>query len=144
MSTQQNNRQANHTKAVPEVVTQAFDAYPPDTRAVLMEVRDLVLEVKQEDAEIGELNETLRWGELSYLTEKPKTGSMIRLAKAKSGEPAVFFHCGTSLIETFRAQYSHMFDFEGNRALVLRLPVKECNAELKDCIKQALRYKLDN
>jgi len=40
-------------------------------------------------------------------------------------------------------QYSHVFDFEGNRAVVLRLPVEDSIDELSHCIMQALRYKLD-
>ena len=61
----------------------------------------------------------------------------------KNGEPAVLFHCGTSLVDRFRAQYSHVFEFEGNRALVLTGAVDDVEPELSDCLRQALRYQLD-
>jgi len=133
----------SNKNALPDVVTQAFEDYPASVRKVLLDVRKLVFKIQEKDTEIGELNETLRWGELTYLTEKPKTGSMIRLAMTRSGEPAVFFHCGTSLIDQFRTQYAHVFEFEKNRALVLTGPVSDIKAELSDCLTQALRYKLD-
>ena len=139
MSTRQSKKQAR----LPEIVEQSFSGYTNETRATLLRIRALIYEIKQEDPEIGEIQEVLRWGELSYLTEKPKTGSMIRLSRTKSGEPAVFFHCGTSLVETFRSQYSHIFDFEKNRAMIIRMPIDETVAELTHCLQQALRYKLD-
>lgn len=129
--------------SLPAVVETAFSNYPESVRATLLRARALLLSVKENDPEIGEINETLRWGELSFLTEKPKTGSMIRLAMTKSGQPALFFHCGTTLVERFRAQYAHLFEFEDNRALVLTQPVDETGTELKHCISQALRYNID-
>lgn len=135
------NRQLG--KTLSEVAAMALENYPRDVQEVLIAMRELILDVKAEDTDIGQLQEVLRWGELSFLTHQPDTGSMIRLATTRSGEPAMFFHCGTLLVETFRTQYSHVFDFEGNRALVVRMPVEETDSELRHCIKQALRYKLD-
>lgn len=143
MNNQTINTETTIKKSLPDVVIQAFDGYSSNAEATLLAVRELIFTVQKSDQEIGELQEVLRWGELSFLTEKPNTGSIIRLALTKSGEPAVFFHCGTTLVETFRAQYSHIFDFEGNRAIVLQMPVDETIAEISHCIKQALRYKLD-
>lgn len=108
----------------------------------LKELRALILDVQDENPEIGELSEVLRWGQLSYLTEQTGSGSMIRLGVSKSGKPAMFFHCGTSLIETFRAQYTDIFDFEGNRALVLMESLSDHSGEIKHCVHQALTYKL--
>ena len=136
-------RLATDKNPLSDVVPQAFSGYPREAQAILLAIRELIFAVSKSDPEIGQLQEALRWGELSFLTEKPNTGSIIRLAITKAGEPAVFFHCGTSLVETFRAQCSHIFDFENNRAMVLRLPVEETAVELSDCIRQALRYKLD-
>ena len=108
----------------------------------LKDLRALILEVQAENPEIGELSEVLRWGQLSYLTEQTGSGSMIRLGLSKSGKPAMFFHCSTTLIETFRAQYTHLFEFEGNRAMIVSEPINDFTTELKHCIHQALTYKL--
>ena len=137
-----NSQKTTDMTTLPNVVLQAFGDYPEDKQATLLAIRELIFAVQKSDPEIGTIQEALRWGQLSFLTVNPKTGSMIRLALSKSGQPAMFFHCGTTLVETFRAQFSHIFDFESNRAVVLQMPVEETVAELSQCIKQALRYKL--
>ncbi len=130
------------TDALPMLVQETLQKHPESIRHILLELRALIFQVHQEDADLGELEEVLRWNELSYLTSKPVTGSMIRLGVTKSGKAALFFHCGTTLVERFREQYTHLFEFEKNRAVVLTHPVDDTQAELKNCIRQALRYKL--
>ena len=138
------NKSAADKGKLPELVVQTFGQYPTSVKDRLLEVRALIFQVQQADSDIGELDETLRWGEVSYLTGQSKSGSMVRLAMTRSGDPAVFFHCGTTLIERFRGQYGHVFEFDSNRALILTRPVAETKAELLDCLRQAFRYKLDN
>ena len=128
---------------LPDAVVEAFKRYPTSGQQVLLEVRERVLAIANSDPEIGELTETLRWGELSYLTKETGSGSMIRLAMTKSSEPAVFFLCSTVLVDRFRQQYTHVFEFEKNRALILNRPIDEIGSELNECLKQALRYKID-
>ena len=52
----------------------------------------------------------------------------------------MYFHCRTSLVDTFRAAFPDTFTFEGNRAIVFdegdRVPVRE----LAVCISTALTY----
>lgn len=127
-----------------ELATSAFEHFPASISSTLQEIRSLIIDVKDNDATIGELSEVLRWGQLSYLTTSPKTGSMIRLGLSKCEKPAMFFHCGTTLVDTFRTQYSHLFEFEGNRAMVIQESVDACEVELRDCITQALTYHLKN
>ena len=65
------------------------------------------------------MEETLKWGEPSYLT---KSGSTIRMDwKRKSPHQyALYFNCNTSLVDTFKALYRSFFTFEGKRAIVFR------------------------
>ena len=127
---------------VSELFEQSIASFSTQTARSLAELRALILAVQAENPEVGELSEVLRWGQVSYLTEQTGSGSMIRLGLSKSGDPAMFFHCGTTLIETFRAQYTHLFEFEGNRTLVVSGPIDDVSFELKHCIHQALTYKL--
>ena len=117
-----------------------LEQFPNDVSKALGQLRALILSTHKKTENAGELLEVLRWGQLSYLSP---TGTMIRLGISKSGKPAMFFHCGTTLIETYRAQYTHEFEFEGNRALVLTGSVSSTKAALADCIQQALTYKLN-
>ncbi|MBB1340844.1 DUF1801 domain-containing protein [Pseudoalteromonas sp. SG44-1] len=120
-------------------VKQKFTTYPENIAVVLHEIRSLILQVAVQDG-ITELEETLKWGEPSYIS---KIGTTIRFDhKPKSAEQfCIYFNCKTKLIETFKELYGDTFSYEGNRALVFKLnqtvPVKE----LAHCISLALRYK---
>ena len=60
-------------QVLPQVVLQAFDNYTREVQGTLLAVRKLIFKVRENDPEIGVLQEALRWGELSYLTDRPVT-----------------------------------------------------------------------
>lgn len=123
------------------VVAKAFDAYPPAIQRRLLVLRKLIFATAAATEGIGELEETLRWGEPAYLT-KNKSGSLVRIdwKKNKPDQYAMYFHCQTNLIETFRAEFPNTFIFEGNRAIIFRLDDKVPTKELSLCIAAALTY----
>ncbi len=88
---------------------------------------------------IGRVEETLKWGEPSYLV---KGGSTIRLGTPRSSPKrfAMYFNCNTKLVETFREIYPDTFEFEGNRAIVFALGDQIDTDALSHCIELALRY----
>jgi hypothetical protein len=116
-----------------------FNKYPPHAREKIEQLRKLVLEAAEELENIGQLEETLKWGEPSYLVKK---GSTIRMDwKEKAPEQyAIYFKCTSKLVPTFRALYSDVFTFEGNRAIVFQIEDKIPEAELINCIQAALQY----
>ncbi len=116
-----------------------FDAYPDFVRDKMRYLRDLVKETAEEMPEIAELEETLKWGEPSFIT---KIGSTLRMDwKAKSPDQyALYFQCSSRLVETFRLVYEKIFQYEGKRAIIFELNQELPVPELKECIKAALRY----
>lgn len=126
-------------------VAAVFDGYPEKMKQRLLTVRALILNTAAEIKEVGKLEETLKWGEPSYLTSQTKSGSTIRIhsRKAEPGTYGVFFNCQTTLVETFRQAYPDLFSFEGNRAILFHedddIPVDA----LRHCIAQALTYHFD-
>ncbi|MBU2454123.1 MAG: DUF1801 domain-containing protein, partial [Proteobacteria bacterium] len=56
-------------------VAAVFNSYPKKIRAKLMFLRKLILETADVIEGVGEIEETLKWGEPSYLTPKTKSGS---------------------------------------------------------------------
>jgi hypothetical protein len=102
-------------------------------------LRELVLETAREIDGITNIEETLKWGEPSYLT---KSGSTIRIAwKSKTPDQyAMYFKCTSRLVEVFKMIFTNRFDFEGNRAIVFQLNDKIPIEDLKYCIKAALTY----
>ncbi|RTE54320.1 DUF1801 domain-containing protein [Arenibacter aquaticus] len=122
----------------PKVKT-VFNNYPTVVRKQLNNLRKLVLETAAEIEEVKKLEETLKWGEPSYLT---KYGSTIRMDwKEKNPDQfAIYFKCTSKLVPTFKTIYGDKFNFEGNRAIVFKLQDKIPEAELKHCISLALTY----
>lgn len=125
----------------PEVAA-VFEAYPKDVRTKLMFLRELIFDVASKTVGVGALEETLKWGQPSYLTAQTKSGSLVRIDRVKSqeGKYAMYFHCQTTLVDTFKEMYRDQFEFGGSRCIIFsekdRVPVKE----LSHCISIALIY----
>ncbi|MEP3210337.1 MAG: DUF1801 domain-containing protein [Maribacter sp.] len=115
-----------------------FNAYPKEIAPKLQYLRELVLKVAEESG-ITELEETLKWGEPSYLTKK---GSTLRIDwKAKAPKQyAMYFKCTSKLVTTFREVYGERFNYEKNRAIVFDVEDGLPPDELKECIRLALTY----
>ena len=125
-------------KTNPEVEL-VFANYPDSVRDKMLALRALVVEAAKEIDGLTNLEETLKWGEPSYLT---KNGSTIRMDwKSKApNQYAMYFKCTSRLVETFKILFKHTFDFEGNRAIVFQIDDKIPKMELEACIKAALMY----
>lgn len=117
-----------------------LSTYPSLAQVKILELRTLILEAAAE-LNISSIEETLKWGEPSYLVKKGSTIRMDWKAKAPF-QYALYFNCSTSLVETFRMLYGDLFRYEKNRALVFDLKGVIPRQELKACIKMALQYHL--
>lgn len=124
----------------PDVLA-VFNSYPNQIRQKLMFVRQLIFDTAAELDPARILEETLKWGEPSYLTKK---GSTIRLGwKASSpNQYALFFHCKTKLVDTFKELYGDELNFDGNRAIVLWVVDDVPIEKIKHCISLTLTYHL--
>jgi Domain of unknown function (DU1801) len=120
-----------------------FESYPGPVRAKLLALRKLILDTARTTKGVGTLEEALKWGQPSYLTTGSKSGSTIRIdqVKAVPNQYAVYFHCQTNLVETFRELYPDL-QYSGNRAILLDACDKLPEAELRHCVGLALTYHL--
>ena len=68
--------------------------------------------------------------------------STIRIdwKESKPNQYAMYFHCQTKLVDTFKELYKHVFQFEGNRAILFGLDDRIPENELRHCIFLALTY----
>lgn len=119
-----------------------FNAYPAAVRRKMFALRELVFETAATAKGVGELQETLKWGEPAYVTAESKSGSTVRMDwKAKHPDQyAMYFHCQTGLVESFRSMFPNDFTFEGNRALVFKLSDPVPTDALAFCIAASLTY----
>lgn len=122
-------------------VAKTFESYPPQIREKLLTLRELIYRTAVETDGVADLEETLKWGEPAYLTTN-KSGSTIRLGWKKSAPSqfALYFHCQTNLIETFRTLFPNEFKFEGNRAILFDEEAPLPMDSLAFCIAAALTY----
>lgn len=120
-------------------VADVFKNYPDAVQHKMHKLRELVLHTANEIEGLEKLEETLKWGEPSYLT---KNGSTLRMDwKEKNPKQyAMYFSCSTRLVQTFRKIYKDTFTFEGNRAIIFNLSDKISEPELKHCVSMTLTY----
>jgi len=58
------------------IVEDVFSAYPDDVKDQMIKLRKLVFDTAKEIDHVNAIEETLKWGEPSYLT---KIGSTLRM-----------------------------------------------------------------
>lgn len=104
-----------------------------------MFLRQLIIEVASDTPGIGELEETLKWGEPSYLA---KGGSTVRIGwkESRPAYYAMYFNCNTKLVDTFKELYPESFNFEGNRSIVFHRKDRVPSDALKHCVAISLQY----
>lgn len=120
------------------LIREKYDSFPADIQPSLLQLRELIISVAKE-YDLDSVEESLKWGELSFCV---KGGSAIRIGwREKSPDKCfVFFHCQTSLIETFKEIYGELFAYESKRAIILDRSKMESVKELKHCLGLALEY----
>jgi hypothetical protein len=123
-------------------VAATFEAYPPAMRRKLLALRELIFRTAAETPGVGELEETLKWGEPAYLTSRSGSGSTVRIdwKKKRPDEYALYFNCQTTLVDTFRTLFPRELRFEGNRAIVFHASDEVPNDALTVCLRAALTY----
>lgn len=123
-------------------VEAAFGRHEESVRSRLLALRELILEAARTTDGVGDVVETLKWGQPSYLTVKPKSGTTIRIdATGGASEPCgVYFHCQSRMIQDIKEVYPDVFEFEGKRALILPADKPLPEDELLHCFAMALTY----
>ena len=116
-----------------------FQSYPKEIVPKMEYLRNLIIDAANDIDGLEELEETLKWGEPSYLVKK---GSTIRIDwKSKApNQYAMYFKCTSKLVPTFKEVYVDLFTYEKNRAILFDLEDKIPRNELKECISLALKY----
>lgn len=120
-------------------VAAVFETYPAPLREKLMHLRSLIEETAAATDGVGPLEETLKWGEVSYLTPTSGSGTTVRIGRDKaSGRPAIYVNCQTDLLSRYRTLYPDGFGYDGERGVILGEAPDE--AALKHIVALALTY----
>lgn len=127
---------------MPSDVKLAFAGIPAMPKDALLVVRNLIFQVAASNPAIGNIHETLKWGEPAYLTPDSKSGSTIRLAW-KPAQPemcGIYLNCNTTLIGQMRDIYPDAFAYQTNRAALFPADAPPPGDVLSHCIEMALTY----
>ncbi len=127
-------------------VAGVFESYDKSVRDELFVLRQLILDTADATAGVGPIEETLKWGQPSYLTSETKSGSTVRIAPVgpnSAGDYAMYFICHTNLVDSFETMFGDTFTYEGNRALLFDMGDDIAQDELRECVAMALTYHLD-
>ena len=126
---------------VKSAVLAVYDRYPDDLRQALLRLRELILETAEQLEEVGAVEETLKWGQPSYLTIRPKSGTTIRIDKdgSEAGDYAIYVNCQSSLVSDWRALFPEM-TFGGDRSVHFNLGDELPEDAVRQMIAMALTY----
>ena len=82
-------------------VEMVFNKYSEKVRKKLLNLRRIIIETAHESEGITSMEETLKWGEPSYLV---KNGSTLRIdwKEKKPEQYAMYFKCTSKLVPTFK------------------------------------------
>ncbi len=135
-------KSGNSRQQQPSDVGAVFAAYPPALRRKLERLRRLILETARATEGVGPLQETLKWGQPSYLPAQSASGTTVRIDRVRNrpGGYAMYFHCQTDLVSTFRQMYPTELRYGGNRSILFEQDETVDEAALKHCIALALTY----
>ena len=138
-------RKKSRANSSDSTVDAVFGTYPKPLKAKLLALRRLIFDTARTTKGVGRLEETLKWGQPSYLTPETKSGSTIRIDQVKptTNRYAVYFHCQTDLVETFRELYPTEFSYGGNRSILLNAEDEIPEQALRHCVALALTYHLN-
>ncbi len=123
-------------------VASVFDGYSKAVRTKMLALRALIFDTAAKTDGVGTLEETLKWGQPSYLTSETKNGTTVRIDALKDapGQYALFVHCQTNLVDTFKELYPDAMTYVGNRAIHFDAADELPEDALRHCIGLALTY----
>jgi len=116
-----------------------LERHPEPVRGRLAALRRLILDTAAATPGVGEVEETLKWGQPSFLS---RVGSTIRIDAVK-GAPeryGLYVHCQTDLVAQFREIYGERLTYEGKRALIFDAAEPLEEAMVGHCVALALTY----
>ena len=123
-------------------IAAVFLSYPKPVREKLLALRQLIFDTAATIEGAGEIQETLKWGQPSYLTINPKSGTPIRIdqVRSTSDQYALYVHCQTTLIDTFKEMFPDELTYEGNRSIVFNIKDNIPTNLVRHFISLALTY----
>jgi hypothetical protein len=103
-------------------LTTATNAWPAQAQQAFEACQSLFHRIATQ-ADVGPLDESLKWGQPAWRPRKPRTGSTLRLhwSEKTPTELSVYVDCKTDLAARMQTLYPDLLANDGRRRIVLNL-----------------------
>ncbi|MEM7100432.1 MAG: DUF1801 domain-containing protein [Pseudomonadota bacterium] len=92
--------------------------------------------------QLGGLTQTTKWGQTSFLPVKARVGTTVRVDHHDEQHVALYVHCQTNLVETFKTLFPEL-EYSGNRAILFETSKPLPKDAIKVCVEAAFLYHLN-
>lgn len=113
----------------------------PLFRRQLLALRKIILSSAATIEALGGVKETTKWAQLSYLPKKSRVGTTIRIDQHDDEHIAMYVHCQTTLIQTYKTLFPEL-TYAGNRGVLFAVKKTLPRGEIAICVEAALTYHL--
>ncbi len=126
-----------------ENIIDTYNHYPNVIGEKLLRIRAIIYEEAERNSAVGQIEESLKWGQPSYVGNN-RSGTPIRLGMEKKSLDTfgLYVNCSTNLIETIRHIYGDSFKYDGNRGILFKVGDEIPDDALRHMISLALTYHL--
>jgi hypothetical protein len=128
---------------LPDPLARIRASYPLAAKTAFDHCRAVLFE-EAERLGVGEIEETLKWGEPAYLTVQ-KAGSTIRMGWTATSPDQfnLYFICSTDLVGRISSEFPDAFTYSGNRCAAMPLDGPAPAIPLRAAVSMALTYHKD-
>lgn len=124
-------------------VDRALDAFPASHQPHAHQLRDTIRSVAEHLDLGGEVVETLKWGQPSWLPPKRGVGTTVRVAVHDDATIGLYVPCSTTLIGQFRITFGEQLTYSGDRAVLFDVNEPLPLDTVRHCVRTALTYHRD-
>ena len=106
-------------------------------------IRQLIFEVAADTPGVGQLEETLKWGEPGHVTAQSGSGSKVRIDRFDDHTVAFYLDCRTMLLENFRSSFGDELTYSKNRAILFDVNEPLPEEIINTCVQNAFCYHMN-
>lgn len=119
---------------------ETLQSFPDEVQGKMEVLRELVHEIAQEEELVTELEETLRWGEPTFISN---VGTSLRMgwSDKRPDQYGLFVQCSSLVIPTIRAVHADALRYDKNRGVLFQNEEDLPLDLLRPMIHAALVYK---
>lgn len=132
------------SKFASKLFNDAVKGYSFDVVDKLIQLKSIIYEQASSNDKIGKIEESLKWGQLSYVSQN-RSGTPIRLGIEKKIPDCLglYVNCSTTVISDIKHIYGDTLRYGGNRALLFSSQDDLPENEIRHVVDMILSYHIN-